>query len=183
MIRDINSEYFRWLCQLVRDTQGFSYDNLLTYLYNTEFVYVIPMDGNRCADGIDLRYRFGYDNGIEDPIIASCLDNKSCSILEMMVALAFRIEEHIMVNPANGIQPGRWFWKMISNLGLRDMTDDKFDGEYVNSVIWRFLNREYNSDGEGSLVYLPNSRYDVRSMEIWYQMMHYLSEYRRNEGE
>lgn len=181
--RDISRDYFQWLCFLIDESKANHYIKLLDYLYNTEFVYIMPMDGNRYDDGISLRYRFGYDNNIEDPIIASCLDDKSCSILEMMVALAVRVEEHIMQNPDNGLQPGRWFWKMIDNLRLSNMTDDRYDGEYVNSIIWCFLNREYGHDGEGSLVYIPHCRYDLRSMEIWYQMMRYLSEYNVNEGE
>ena len=183
MTRDLNGEYFEWLCSLVRDSKPIkrvSYRLLLIHLYHTEFVYEMPMDGNRYADGISLRYRFGYERRIEDPIIASCLDNNPCSVLEMMVALAFRCEEHIMYNPENGVMSGRWFWKFISNLGLEDMIDSKYDENIVNSVIWRFLNRGYSADGEGGLVYIPNCRYDLRSMDIWYQMMRYLVEYRKN---
>ena len=184
MTRDINSEYFEWLCSLIRDSKPIkhvSYRKLMRYLYETEFVYIIPMDGNRYEDGINLRYRFGYEHNIEDPVIASCLDNNPCSVLEMMVALAFRCEEHIMFNPNKGLMAGRWFWLMIKNLGLSNMYDSLYDGEYVNQVIWRFLNRSYNRNGEGSLVYIPNSREDLRSVEIWYQMMRYLIEYRKNE--
>ena len=131
MIRDINNDYFEWLCNIVRDSKPSraSYKKLLTYLFNTEFVYVMPMDGNRFADGVDLRYRFGREHGIEDPIIASYLDIRPCSIFEMMVALAFRCEEHIMYNPVSGTLSGRWFWMFIDNLGLKDMTDTRFDDE------------------------------------------------------
>ena len=181
--RDINQEYFQWLCMLINPEKASSYQKLLNYLYDTEFVYIMPMDGNRYDDGINLRYRFGYDNNIEDPVIASCLDNKSCSILEMMVALAVRVEESIMQNPDNGLFPDKWFWKMIDSLGFAGMTDGRFDNEFANSIIWRFLNREYDYDGKGGLVYLPHTRCDLRSVEIWYQMMWYLSEYQRNEGE
>lgn len=183
MTRDLNSEYFEWLCSLIRDSKpkkNVSYRNLMVYLYHTEFSFILPMDENRCVDGIDLRYRFGYEHNIEAPVIASYLDNSPCSVLEMMVALAFRCEEHIMFNPEDGVRSGRWFWQMIQNLGLSEMYDSKYDEELVNSIIWRFLNRGYDHDGEGSLVYIPNSQYDLRTMEIWYQMMRYLSEYRRN---
>jgi len=182
--RNINQDYFAWLISLIGDgLQTKPFNKLLNYLYDQEFVYILPMDGNRYSDGINLRYRYGYDYGIEDPIIASCLDNKSCSILEMMVALCVRVEEHIMQNPENGLAPGRWFWGMIDNLGLATMTDDRYDIEYVNGVIWRFLNREYGPDGKGGPIYIPNCPYDLRTMEIWYQMMRYLSEYKINEGE
>ena len=184
MARDINQEYFSWLCYLIDENKCRQYSRLITYLHTTEFVYIMPMDGNRYDDGINLRYRFGNDNNIEDPVIASCLDDKSCSILEMMVSLSVRVEEHIMQNPDNGLQPGRWFWMMIDNLGLSDQTDRNYDSEYANSIIWRFLNRQYDSDGRGGLIYLPSSRCDLRDVEIWYQMMWYLSEYNNvNEGE
>lgn len=181
--RNINEDYYVWLLSLIDGKKAQSYSKLLNYLYNVEFVYILPMDGNRYDDGINLRYRYGYDYNIADPIIASCLDNKSCSILEMMVALAVRIEEHIMQDPENGLDPGRWFWKMIENLGLITMNDRFFDSEYVNGVVWKFLNREYGPNGEGSLVNLPDRQYNIKSMEIWYQMMRYLSGYNVNEGE
>ena len=100
MTRDLHNEYFDWLCSLINDSQlsNKPYFKLLLYLYDTEFVYVLPMDGNRYEDGINLRYRFGDENYIEGPVIASCLDDKPCSILEMMVALADRCETHIMFN-------------------------------------------------------------------------------------
>ena len=178
----IQDTYFEWLCSMVADTKPdrMSYKKLLKYLDQTEFTFIMPMDENRCADGVDLRYRFGDERGIEGPVIASCLDDRPCSILEMMVALAVRAEESIMVDPARGIKPGRWFWMMISNLGLINMHDSNFDEEYVNGVVWRFLNREFGRNGEGGLIYIPNSEYDMRSLEIWYQMMRYLTEYLKN---
>lgn len=183
MTRDLNSEYFEWLCSLIRDSKPVKrvlYRRLITFLYHTEFVYTLAMDGNRYTDGIDLRYRFGYECGIERNVIASCLDTNPCSVLEMMVALAFRCEEHIMGDPNVGMLSGRWFWRMIINLGLGEMYDSNYDESMVNSVIYCFLNRAYSPDGEGNIVYMPNSQYDLRSMDIWYQMMGYLNEYLRN---
>ena len=181
MTRDINRDYFEWLCSMINNSRSVrrSYGKLLEYLHHTEFTFVIPMDENRCIDGANLRYRFGEERGIDGPVIASCLDNQPCSILEMMVALAVRCEETIMGQPGKNV-PGRWFWMMINSLGLFEMTDKNFDDEYVNYVVWRFLDREYDRDGKGGIVYIPGTREDMRSMEIWYQMMRYLSEYRRN---
>lgn len=183
MTPEIQRDYFEWLCSIVRDSKPssrLSYKKLLSYLFDTEFIYVMPMDGNRYADGIDLRYRYGREHNIGDPIIASCLDTSPCSVFEMMVALSFRCEEHIMFNPSSGFQSGRWFWMMIKNLGLDSMSDSKFNIDYVNSVVWRFLDRKYDPDGTGGLIRIPNSKDDMRTIEIWYQMMRYLSEYRRN---
>ena len=75
----LNQKYFMWMCQFVSDNYYFkrlSYRKLLTHLHNTEFTYILGMDGNRAEDGMDLRYRFGYDNCIEDYVTAEYLDDK-----------------------------------------------------------------------------------------------------------
>lgn len=175
--KELNNEYFEWMCQLVcneRYSRGLSYQKLLRHLHNIDFQYVIPMDGNRAEDGIDLRYRFGYEKSYEGPMIASFLDNRSCSVLEMLIALAFRCEENIMNNPDVGNRMDQWFWNMIVNLGLGSMSDSRFDPKYTDDVIFRFMDRKYKRDGEGGLFTIEHCKYDMRSVEIWYQMNWYL---------
>ena len=104
-------------------------------MHSVEFVYIIGMDGNRAEDGIDLRYRFGYERKHEGPMVATYLDDRPCSILEMMTALANRCEEHIMDDQDIGDRTGQWFWSMISNLGLGSMTDINFNRDYVDYVL------------------------------------------------
>lgn len=99
------------------------------------FTYTIALDGNRYDDGIDLRYRFGNEQGYRDNMIASYLDNRPCSVLEMIIALAIRLEEHIMDDPDIGNRTGQWFWDMIVSLGLGSMDDSKFDKAYAIDVI------------------------------------------------
>ena len=137
------------------------------------------MDSNRAEDGINLRYRFGYENGYEDFMISACLDDKSCSVLEMLVALAIRCEEHIMEDSDIGDRTGEWFWIMIENLGLRSMNDARFDRAYVDETIDIFLNREYKRNGEGGL-FIVDAQRDLRHVEIWYQMCLYLEKYLDN---
>ena len=131
MTRDeLNNAYFDWMYQLVCDdeySRGLSYRKLLSLLHDTDFTYTIALDGNRYDDGIDLRYRFGNEQGYRDNMIASYLDNRPCSVLEMIIALAIRLEEHIMDDPDIGNRTGQWFWDMIVSLGLGSMDDSKFD--------------------------------------------------------
>jgi hypothetical protein len=174
---ELNNEYLEWMCQLVYNKKysgRLSYRKLLDYLYNAEFVYSIGTDGNRADDGIDLRYRFGYERVYTDVIIAEYLDDRSCSILEMLVALAVRCEEHIMGDPDIGNRTGQWFWNMIINLGLNAMSDQNFNRRYTDGVISKFLNREYGRDGKGGLFTVDNCQRDLRNVEIWYQMCWYL---------
>ena len=176
---ELNDAYFNWMYQLVFDgrySKKLSYRKLLREMHRIEFKYSIPMDGNRAEDGVDLRYRFGYENGYSSSMISAYLDNRMCSVLEMMIALAIRCEEHIMDDPDVGNRTGQWFWNMSVNLGLGSMNDSKFDRDYVEDIVQRFLDRKYSRNGDGGLFTVNHSRYDLRSVEIWYQMCWYLDE-------
>lgn len=173
-------EYFEWMYRTVcpnRYTRRRSYRKLLMRLFDIEFTYIIGMDSNRAGDGIDLRYRFGREFGCSDPEIATYLDDRSCSVLEMMVALAIRCEEHILGDVDIGDRTGEWFWIMIDSLGLRDMNDRNFNRKYVDEVIDIFLNREYGRDGNGGLFFIEDCPRDLRHMEIYYQMCWYINRY------
>lgn len=176
---ELNNAYFEWMYQLVceeRNSERLSYRKLLYLLHDTDFTYTIPMDSNRAEDGTDLRYRFGYENAYDGSMIATYLDDRLCSVLEMMVALAIRCEEHIMYDPDIGNRTGQWFWNMIDNLRLGNMDDGRFDKKYVKNVIQKFLNRAYKRNGEGGLFTVKHYRKDLRTVEIWYQMCWYLDE-------
>lgn len=170
---ELNLDYFDWMCQLVSDeryTGGLSYRKLFAHLHGIDFQYSMPMDGNRAGDGIDFRYRFGYENNIDDYVITEYLDNRPCSVFEMMVALAFRCEESIMADPDIGDRTGQWFMEMIDSLGLDDMNDAQFDAAYTDAVIFRFMNRNYQPNGKGGLFTIEDRTQDMRSAEIWKQM-------------
>lgn len=176
MIQDkITNEYFEWMYGIVCGEKRFnrySCRKLLIFLHNTEFVYSIPMDSNRAKDGVNLRIRFADDYDYEN-ILAYL--NTPCSVLEMMIALCIRCEEQIMDDPDVGNRTGQWFWTMIDNLGLISMTDDRFDKRFVQRKIDIFLNRKYDADGKGGLFTVEDCNYDLRTVEIWYQMCWYLN--------
>lgn len=173
------NEYFRWLCGFVIGepfSKSSSYSKLLQYLFTVEFTYTIGMDGNRAEDGTDLRYRFADENDYAYPIVAAYLDDQPCTVLEMMVALAIRCEEHIMTDPDLGDRTGQWFWDMIVSLGLGTMSDGRFNEEKTEEIVQTFLERRYSRNGKGGLFTVSNRRVDMRSVEIWYQMCLYLEE-------
>lgn len=179
--KELNNLYFEWMYQLIfrekgMTLNGLSYWKLFDYLDSIDFIFSIPMDSNRASDGIDLRYRFGYENHYSNPMIASLIDDRPCSVLEMMVALSMRCEESIMDNPDIETSVYEWFWLMIENLGLDNMDDEHFSEHYVSRIISRLLNREYSRNGKGGLFTIRNCKYDLRSIEIWNQMCWYLDE-------
>lgn len=175
---EIVRRYFAWMCGLVHDdiaSEHGTYSRLMHILHEIDFTYLIPMDGDRAEDGCDLRYRFAYENNLDGRIVATYLDTRPCTVLEMMVALAVRCEESIMDDPDIGDRTGHWFWVMIDTLGLYDMTDDAFDEHEVRLVIRRFLDRKYDFDGSGGLFQVPGTVDDMRDVTIWYQMCYYLN--------
>ena len=163
----IDEEFFEWMYQFVG---GKRYRKLLWSLYEEEFFTTLQIDENRMYDGIELRYRFGHEASIPRSVIDRKMNNESCSVLELMIALAIRMEDGILGDPDYGDRTSMWFWMMVKSLGLYDMTDDKIDYEYVKHTIARFINRDFEPNGKGSLFTVKNTRRDFRDIEIWYQM-------------
>jgi hypothetical protein len=168
---ELNNEYFDWMCQIVGSDK---YRKLLYLLHNIEFTYLIDMDSNRYEDGTDLRYRFCYENDLDSSMISEYLDNRPCSVLEMLIALSVRIEESIMHDQEVGDRTGQWFWGMIKNLGLGSMDDSHFRKRYTENIIQRFLDRTYEHNGKGGLFTIEDCKTDLRNVEIWYQACWYL---------
>lgn len=176
----LTCEYFSWVLEQINTEKNKNvsiYSKLLEYLYSKDFTYKCWSDENRAKYGIDLRYRFGLEYGYSYGEIDDHWDDKPCSVLEMMIALAIQCESHIMYDPENGNRTGYWFWKMIENLGLISMKNSKFNNKTADRIINRFLNKDYEKNGKGGLFIIKNSNRDMRIVDIWYQMLWYLDEY------
>ena len=96
------------------------------------------------------------------------------TVLEIMTSLAIRMEESIMSDDAYGDRTGQWFWNMIVSLGLGGLTDHFYDEVYVDKILSRWMNREYEPDGRGSLFTVFNSN-NMRDLTIWQEMCAYLN--------
>ena len=172
----LEDRYLDWLGQYAMG-QDRSYDSLLEFLYHKPYTYTIRMDENRAEDGIELRYIFGMENSIDYEDISSGLDaGRDCSMLEMMVGLARRCESQIMIDMEEGAQPERWFYIMLTNLGLRGFDNEHFDPEKADYITDRFLAHQYSYNGDGSLFSVCNPRHDMRRTDLWYQAMWYFTE-------
>ena len=175
-MRRLDNLYFTWLCETVREPDYQNYSALLRCLYEKPFSYIHPMDENRWYDGVDLRKRYCYEKGICFYLIDRAERDKMCNVLEMMAALAIRMEESVSGDPKSDYGAGRWFWRMITNLGLWVFSDSHFDRRKVNDILDRFLNRDYMPNGDGGLFTLAHCEKDLRKVEIWNQAMWYLTE-------
>lgn len=175
----MDNDYFRWLCEEVSaDDEQRPYIYLMRELFETEFsdetAVLIPHDHNRIEDGLELRKRYSEE-------ARSRNENNlggNCSLLEMIIALAKRIEDSF-----GKYDYISWFWEMIGNLELMDFDDYNpvwiSVYEYPDKVwdtIDTLLDRTYTKNGDGSLFPMNHAKRDMRKTEIWYQMSNYLVE-------
>ena len=173
---DILNSYFEWLYRLVckdRFSAAISHRRVLMYLHGTQFRYLLPKDEDRAGEGVNLRWRFICENNLNAAYLNEL--EGPCSVLEMMIGLAIHCEEHIMDDPGIGDRTGQWFWEMMVNLGLGAVSDDRFDRRYVEDIVNRFLDRQYEPDGKGGLFRIRNCKRDLREVEIFSQLCWYLN--------
>lgn len=175
---DVEQDYFHWLCELInaeRDEDG--YWLLAKKLHSEPFYSFVPHDENRAKDGLELREEYlsmtNYPKYVR-------LDIGDCTVLEMLIGLARRIDYETASAQVEVDNTDFWFWEMIRNLGLEDFSDSEYmlrNGDvYVEEAIIRFLERKYFRNGKGGLFPLKNPTCDQRKIEIWYQMNNYLIE-------
>ena len=174
----VDSAYYDWLLKQINydlnDHEiGCGYDLILERLFVEPFIWTIPNDDNRAEDGIALRSIFmASENWNSMP-----LEGNECSVLEMLIAFAMRIEDDIMWNGEEN-RTEKWFWIMMENLGFDDMYDIFYDASYVDTKLDEFLNRKYENS-----VLFPLSRKrthttkKAKKVELWSQAQAYFMDY------
>lgn len=168
----LDDRYLTWLynqVRIVRTRKGpRTYWNLFGQLYSTEFVWFVPNDDNRAADGRELRYEWAA--GIGEKVDPNWLD-LGCSFLEMLIGLSRRLA----FEADDGNDGASWFWHLIDNLGLLGFNDSSnFKPEDVEEITSAVIWRTYDEHGNGGLFPLQRSNNDQRQVEIWYQLSEYL---------
>jgi len=177
MDEPLDELYLKWLYSQVGDPRiknpRRTYWTVLRQLFHKEFVWLIPNDDNRAADGKELRYEFVNENNIQDVDLAWV--HQGVSMLELLVGLSRRLAFE-----AEG-KPRDWFWELMGNLGLRHCNDSGWEfklssAEEIDEKLDKVIYRTYSPSGHGGLFPLENSDKDQRSVELWYQMSEYVLE-------
>lgn len=176
----IKDEYFKWLSDKVC-LEPEKYYCLLHKLHETEFYAKISRDWNRSDDGVSLRCKFGYEYNIDDHELNYWMEDEPCSLLEMMVALCIKCETQIMNDERYGDRTHIWFMCILNSLHLDKMTNDIYDNEFVEYMIDKCLERNYDKDGTGA-IFKSSSRCNLESVEIWYQMCWYMNDVLKKEN-
>lgn len=175
-------EYFIWLMDLVNaDTE--IYSELLYVLYDTDFTWCLELDDGRASDGLKLRDEYAESmNGMGFDASWVLIMEKPCSVLEMLIALARRMDD-MLIEDYMAPRIPIWFWEMVRNLGLKkymnavllnNMSDDYYYD--IQEILSRWLNREFEPDGSGSIFPLKNPYCDQRDKTIVYQLNAYVLE-------
>lgn len=172
-------DYFKWLVAKLDDgTRNLSrFQLLLQNLYLTRFYAVNPSDRNRAVDGTILRRKFEEETGYEGSEASSHLDG-DCSVLEMMIALAERIEHDYLKDFKKGSQVGTWFFVMLESLGLDKMDNKSFRDDDFEETMVRFLTKEGNvKKGKPPVPLFPNDRpgLHMETLPIWDQMIDWVN--------
>lgn len=172
MTRDLIAEYREWLGAQIRnehDRVNQTFEDLITLMFEKEFVCLVSYDDNRMADGVALRVDFCHHAKIRTN---SLQELGPATFLEVLVGLSRRLAFN-----AGGSAPG-WAWQLLTNLELHKMADPlterkaKQAHRIVDACIWR----TYKPDGQGGFFPLAWPDEDQTKVEIWYQMPAYLAE-------
>ena len=169
--------YVSWI---LREIGGYypRHQRLIRYLHEIPFKYSIPRDRNRAGDALFFRANFLDEIGSDN---ARKIENDPCSVLEVLASLAIRIDNEYVGDPSES-RPDKLFWEMICNLKLDQFDDRHFYPDEIDELVSKWLNRDFDYDGRGSIFPLRQPKRDQRDVEIWVQMNDYLFENYGNLG-
>ena len=170
---EIEISYFDWLYdKMCKHEYGInrSYYELFNLLYSTEFTWSIGMDANRATDGESLRYIYATEV-YGDINARQVLSDGPANVLEVLIALADRLDREYSGDIIIGSKAYKWFWFMIKNMDLYIFDDKHFNPSLVRHHVKKMLSRTYSYDGKGGPFYSNNPDGDFRQMELWNQAM------------
>lgn len=166
MVDSLEYKYLEWMIKQIRPDNDRSYHDLFARIHDKEFVWLIPNDDNRIADGFDIRHE--YFRRFKRPHMLS----QGCSVLEVILGLSRRLSFAVDGKAKD------WAWVLVKNLELHKMAGhiggrraERID-EVLEALIWR----TYAPDGVGGFFPLAWPEQDQRKVEIWYQMCAYIDE-------
>lgn len=174
----LRDQYIHWLESELTSEAGHgdrTYFELVNVMFNTEFVWspelpwCIPMDDNRIADGMELRWEFAERFNAPRESMANMA---APSFIEVLLGLSRRLSF------VAGGTPGRWAWQLLVNLGLERMWDHLSRSKTltVQDILQTVIHRSYKPNGDGGFFPLAWHDRDQRQVELWYQLNAYAEE-------
>lgn len=171
--------YIHWLTDKVGGDNGCLF--LMLKLFDTQFYAYDEEDTNRVSDALSYRDVYIYNFGQEEDM--EWARTAPCSLLEILISLAIKLEDDIMYVPSGGSCAAKWFWMFLENLGLDDLSDAYWSADAEEAVSYsaeRFMSREYDSDGSGGNIFVIQEEHcdlDMRKLHLWQQAWEFASFY------
>lgn len=172
---EIKNAYFDWLVERIKP-DDFHWC-LLRRLHQISYIWLesVPLDENREDDARALRYKFAVESEWADEDILGALAGP-CSLLEVLVAMASRMETDILYDASYGDRTGEWFRLILKNAGIY-ISDTDYYQIYIDQVVNSILARHYDKNSEGSFFPVKNTfGKDWRKTDLWQQMQIYIEE-------
>lgn len=170
--KKFRDEYFDWMLSQIGGTaKCWEYTKLLRYLDRTAFYWVIPMDGNRAGDAYTMRQDYADSGLYSGEFVDNARSAGPASVLEVLLALARKVDSDILWDENQGDQTSKWFWIMVKNLGVKVRNRD-FD---INSdKIQRAIEGWMEHDGKHYAFILKRiAPENQRKMDLWMQANQY----------
>lgn len=183
---DVLYSYFKWLCDDVQmpieydGTDRQTYFMLMWELYQTPFVVIIPRDENRVIDGLELRAIFSnYITRYRD---YSSIDRPFCSVLELMIGMARRIDRDLLRGPDDPDRYHKWFRIMLENMGVFKYDDEHFlfgCKREVDDILYEIV---FKSEKNAKMAKKAGQMANFwkisghENEEIWYQFSHFYAQ-------
>lgn len=173
--------YMYWMCENVKLPCA-RYEMLAKLLHNIPFRSPIRSDKNRISDAIKMRQEWCSENEVIFDIPDNMICNGSCSVLELLVSFARRIDRDFTSVSVDD-EPYIMFDHFLENLDLYRFTDSAFSKnedrvyDYIIQIINRWMDGDIDSRGHGGLFPLEyHEDADQSGKSLWDQMMPYLGE-------
>lgn len=199
-IQEVMKRYFDWMVNFVIVPSpsggsmiplrlGYRYNHSLLLDFLNKMDFIVPVDFgsvdvDRVRDATSMRVEFLLDLKTEGVDCGELSDQmvlpSSVSVLEILVAFARKIESCVMGDSEKGDRTGVWFWTMIYNLKLINISDEAFQSTRgitrwtIQDIVNRWMMREYHVLGDGSLFPLRNQMVNQQKLSMWSQMLSYM---------
>lgn len=180
-------EYFEWLVSKVTspavpdDAQA---RNVLRVLRDIR-IQGLPMadDDPRLEDGKQLRMNFIDDAGLSVHSYDDALEPNFCTVLELLIALAIRMDDIMRdpLDPSSSVPS--CFWGMVTTMvgqpfypcSYWAFPADVSIAAVVTESSMKFLSRQYDPTGYNGNIFIDVSGVDLRAIDIWAQACRFMT--------
>lgn len=179
-LKELQYDFFMYEYNIITTEE--TYDKkgareICTLLNLEPFIPSNKMDDARIDEIKTLKERFQIDNDLTNDEIKVLIWQEP-TWFDVLVALSYRIEHEVMTDPDEGDRTAKWFWCMIDNLGLRNISLDIDSPEEssIHDAIDRLKDRTYDQNGSGGLFPLKGKKTDQRRVGLWNQAQAWLAQ-------